>query len=859
MNKISRIKYSVLLYLLVTVSSTTSFSMSPIDNFKDAKTKVLYCYFVYELHKAYIPQDKFQKQYKKFEWDKILNRIWSDVSSRAQAGSNIHSHYRKYRAQYAKKNRLNLNEARSGINKQIAKPCAQILGQFKKDSSKKRLASTADSKSRKKLKTNSKLVTKGSVNFSPDSKGNTAISKIKHSDERAGYCYYLYTMYIRQIGRDRKNAYKGKAVIKEFKELGREMKRVLPENTMSRVIPKGLQYIAEWVSKYKKNYRVTGLAAEQTLVRADIKNCRYALAVLKKRKSLIKYAKRKTSKYTKRSVLQDKSVTVVSRSNPTIRSKTELNKDKNSNTMNLNSKVVIQKSNREKIKSSTSKSVPLYDRFLPAGKLLYSDRKGSYYGIYTNVYWGKYSDKASRRSARHGLHPNYTRKYFRVIAFRKPDRQGRIFNYQKITSKNGNGEAVKGYTYAQAEIDFMNKMILPAVNKYFPDRENKYVIEIFFYIKDQYYKNNGANRYMSTIGLNKPELPLFAAAFSRKRETGLLKPLYELHASQQTIDKKAINAIQNDRVDSRFVVIGVIPTIEHALKNRIALSSSILKNRRRLVKDSPLYRHKGKQKGIVYKTDEFWERLDFPDIVQSIFSGDFSSNKRSVFKVYYHAIHTAYSYSCKNYYPKTWPVRGFLTKNIRSGNIVGKDLFYIDPRYIVKFDEYHKEIGPIYAAMKRHMTGDAMRDVKRGKNIFKSLAHAKSQMPTAKVMQFIRATGCQTAALKQLRENFHRAATSRLSLQKAKVILKKAEAESKAPTVKSMYKSCMRKKYSDPRYCLCFEKNAKKIMTRKEYNYFRVDFSRYYTDVQKRMGQRLAPPAHDRVWQLYKIFSSCAR
>lgn len=67
----------------------------------------------------------------------------------------------------------------------------------------------------------------------------------------------------------------------------------------------------------------------------------------------------------------------------------------------------------------------------------------------------------------------------------------------------------------------------------------------------------------------------------------------------------------------------------------------------------------------------------------------------------------------------------------------------------------------------------------------------------------------------------------------------------------SMYKSCMGdkygKKYAESSYCLCFEKNAKRIMTDNEYNYYKKDYSRYFGNVQQRINQRVAPPANDRV------------
>lgn len=100
--------------------------------------------------------------------------------------------------------------------------------------------------------------------------------------------------------------------------------------------------------------------------------------------------------------------------------------------------------------------------------------------------------------------------------------------------------------------------------------------------------------------------------------------------------------------------------------------------------------------------------------------------------------------------------------------------------------------------------------------------------PIAQIGRFIKATGCESAAVYQLRQNFLRAATSAKSLQKA--------------------------------YCLCFENQAKSIMTNAEYAHFADDFSRYFLQVQRAIEvDSPAPRRGDRRWQLYEVKRSCAR
>ena len=70
-----------------------------------------------------------------------------------------------------------------------------------------------------------------------------------------------------------------------------------------------------------------------------------------------------------------------------------------------------------------------------------------------------------------------------------------------------------------------------------------------------------------------------------------------------------------------------------------------------------------------------------------------------------------------------------------------------------------------------------------------------------------------------------------------------------------MYGAC--NTYFDTDYCLCFERNAKTIMTAKEYEYFMADFSRYYEKVQKPLDES-SLPASDRRRGLNEIFNRCA-
>lgn len=61
---------------------------------------------------------------------------------------------------------------------------------------------------------------------------------------------------------------------------------------------------------------------------------------------------------------------------------------------------------------------------------------------------------------------------------------------------------------------------------------------------------------------------------------------------------------------------------------------------------------------------------------------------------------------------------------------------------------------------------------------------------------------------------------------------------------------------SDTAYCLCFERNAKTIMTAKEYEYYMADFSSYNKEVLNMLNNHQVP-ASDRRWRLKDIRNSC--
>ena len=243
----------------------------------------------------------------------------------------------------------------------------------------------------------------------------------------------------------------------------------------------------------------------------------------------------------------------------------------------------------------------------------------------------------------------------------------------------------------------------------------------------------------------------------------------------------------------------------------------------------------------VIKPDEFWDRLQFSGTVRATFEGDYSGPPGDTFKAYYFSVQVAFSDSCAKHLSKDAHRRGYTRKtSFMDGTPNVEEYYYfIDPPFIKKFDEYAPK---------------AFRDVEKKAGIL------NPNNPIEQIKRFIKATGCKSAAVYQLRQNFLRAANSQKSLQQDGVSILGAEKESVVKAETSMYGSCMARPSSEKRYCLCFEKQAKSVMTAAEYEHFMADFSRYFAEVQRPIEiESPSPPASDRRWRLYDIKRKCAR
>ncbi|AFJ02704.1 hypothetical protein Q7C_1555 [Methylophaga frappieri] len=474
---------------------------------------------------------------------------------------------------------------------------------------------------------------------------------------------------------------------------------------------------------------------------------------------------------------------------------------------------------------------PLKERNLPDGKLLYSDGTNAYYGVYMT----------SDYNALNGLDASDKKANFRVIAFRKAAPDGTLVSFLPQQIKDYNGNPIEGKRYGQNEIDLVNQHIIGPVDEKFPERREKNYLRILVYSKGEYFSGSPLSTQSPNPDLEEPEQWITGLNFERKNQRSPMRPAYEalgktgvpkIHYAKGTQDtkrKKLPSTIASLRSKRQAEIAITKPEINPAL---------------------------GKQ---VVKDQEFWDRLQFSGTVKDVFEGNFSDTSSKTFKVYFSAMQWAYSDSCKPYLPANTVKRGYVTWNVYSDGYKDTPVersALIDPKFIELYDAYQDDVSSFMQQQKRTLQSQANTSISRGRGLSDVLGGAINNEPIHQLSRFIASSGgCETSAVYQLRENFLRAAKGQPSLQKAGIVLENAVAES-SKSKSSLYGSCMNTYDPSKKYCLCFEREALKVLSSKERQLFEADFDEYYKAVRK-LSERPAPPASDRAWALNAIRSKC--
>jgi len=182
----------------------------------------------------------------------------------------------------------------------------------------------------------------------------------------------------------------------------------------------------------------------------------------------------------------------------------------------------------------------------------------------------------------------------------------------------------------------------------------------------------------------------------------------------------------------------------------------------------------GRQNGIVYKLDPYWDRYDGFEIARRIFEGEFSRYRESPeFKAFYTALATSYSKLCESHVIQ-WQTfeREYDAYEGTEHNLDGSKTIYtseqtktyrIDARFASNWAQFDSDLS----------TAVLDQGVFQGFGLVLGL-HGEMEI-------FLKNHQCDSATVQQMSENFIRAANGQPSAQQAGLRFAGAEAESDPP------------------------------------------------------------------------------
>lgn len=286
-----------------------------------------------------------------------------------------------------------------------------------------------------------------------------------------------------------------------------------------------------------------------------------------------------------------------------------------------------------------------------------------------------------------------------------------------------------------------------------------------------------------------------------------------------------------------------------------------------------------RQAGIVYKSDNFWDKYDLL-AMKLIFQGEFGEiPKLPRFKDDYLKFVEVNSMLCGDSIPSN---HFEITTTSQRVHMVGGMESYRDEtvsitikmenRFKNKYLEYKNdrernlmEDNAIKRSFFQRFKMSKLSLEKPHKSYFESGSKGLNRHFNAtnrhQIMgRFFREVTCQSATLYQMKENLWRAAHGQLSLQADKIKILNAVQESiseeKAALEVTFYDSCLKyynlKPESEDYFCRCFDNTTREVMEGNERDYYSADFGRFFTDVG---GKKLSP--EDSLWRLQLPLKYC--
>jgi len=274
------------------------------------------------------------------------------------------------------------------------------------------------------------------------------------------------------------------------------------------------------------------------------------------------------------------------------------------------------------------------------------------------------------------------------------------------------------------------------------------------------------------------------------------------------------------------------------------------------------------RKGIVYKSDRFWQDLIDFDAARRIFEGDFSRVTSDIkFKRYFVNFIDTYSNRCQSCLPPKSVKHTYIVDEVKtdaygfeSRSESSRTVTYVDKRYYPYYVEYIKDINDY----DRQHPAEAFSIIVESFN--NGVLSALDKLNYFRMAQFFdKAKTCKSATVTQMKENFLRAAKGMPPLQKTNVILANAENESDSIETsvrqKTFVQACIDyhgerdPQGSYEKWCTCLNRGLSRVTTSSEMSKYADNMRSFYKIINRIETTNVAP--NDPGWRLVNASNKC--
>lgn len=366
-----------------------------------------------------------------------------------------------------------------------------------------------------------------------------------------------------------------------------------------------------------------------------------------------------------------------------------------------------------------------------------------------------------------------------IVSFHKGTDTSPLVAAESVEVKDPSGNTVPGRRVLPEAVDRFNQLYLPALLRAHGDASRYGRLHQLIYAKGRHFEPTTYYRRQQGQFGTAQEQPLLRLWWERKSGQ-LLAPL---PLSGQPIAIFPLTIAE--ATQGRAATVGNLNPVaqrEKAIETYTANINARDAAAAALARDEI---QKARHPGIVHKSSDFWQPFDTMNGARLVFDGAFgelSSEFGSDFVSYVDAFYKV----CENYLPaerirrtvETWDETRVGTRENYQKRVVEMDGRFID--HYNKYVNVHRltRDGPMLAKLFESLGTRNIEEVNKA-----IVGVVKETMkPELQMEALLRKATCNSAAVKQLGENFLRAAKGEPSLQRAGIALPGADIESEPVT-----------------------------------------------------------------------------